>query len=266
MDKLFLLLLLMFATILNAQETPKVSTIYLNNGEIYKGNMVDYRKGEFLVLKRLNGDLDTIADSQIKKIEQIEMSRRSAVVESNKRYDRTMPKKDKAKKKRKYQFRETGWYNATGFSGFGGRSGNYLKMGIGLSTTTGYMFNRYLGVGVGIAKDNYSSRQGEGLYPVFAEVRGYLKKKFNAPYYAVRAGYGFAFENEKFGVTRAEGGVMLNPSVGYRFGGDKTGNIYFEIGYKFQKQFIERTSTFNSDVTVVDALYNRISLSAGIIF
>lgn len=266
MDKLFLLLLLICASIGKAQESPKVSTIYLNNGEIYKGNLVDYRKGEYLILKRLNGDLDTIADNQIKKIEQIEMSRRSSVIESNKRYNQAAVKNEKTRKKRKYQFRERGWYNATGFSGFGGRSDSYLKMGIGLSTTTGYMFNRNLGIGLGIAKDNYSSRQGEGLYPVFAEVRGYLKKKFNTPYYAVRAGYGFAFENEKFGITQAEGGAMLNPSVGYRFGGDKTGNIYFEMGYKFQKQFIERKSGFNQDVTIVNVTYHRISLSAGIIF
>lgn len=266
MDKLFLLLFVFCTTIVFAQEDSNVSTIYLTNGEIYKGNLVDYRKGDYLILKRLNGDLDTIADNQIKKIEQVEMSRRSRQVQYNERYNRTAEKKKKAIKKRKYLFRETGWYNATGFSGFGGRSGSYLKMGIGLSTTTGYMFNRTVGLGLGIGKDNYSSRQGEGLYPVFAEVRGYLKKKNNTPYYAVRAGYGFAFENEKFGITQADGGLMLNPSVGYRFGGDKTGNIYFEMGYKYQNQFIERKSGFNQDVTVVDVTYHRVSLSAGIIF
>lgn len=268
MNKLFLLFLMLFSTVLWGQEDPKVSTIYLNNGEVYKGNLIDYRKGEFLVIKRLNGDLDTIADNNIKRIEQFEKTQPTNQRPYKQQYNPPPPPltKEKKKKKRKYLFRETGWYNATGFSGFGGRSGSYLKMGIGLSSTTGYMLDRRLGIGIGIGKDNYSSRQGEGLYPVFGEVRGYWYKKFNSPYYAVRAGYGFAFENEKFGITQATGGLMLNPTVGYRFGGDKTGNIYFEFGYKFQQQFIERTSTFNSDVTIINAKYHRISMSAGIIF
>ncbi|MCB0653654.1 MAG: hypothetical protein KDC85_20420 [Saprospiraceae bacterium] len=266
MEKLLLLCFMLMTSMLNAQSEENIATIYLNNGEVYKGNMVDYRKGEYLVLKRLNGTLDTIPDNDIQRIEQIQMDIKPVKKASVQKRVPQVVQKPAPKKKRKYLFRETGWYNATGFSGFGGRSGSYLKMGIGISTTTGYMFNRMVGIGLGIGKDNYSSRQGEGLFPVYGEVRGYLKKKSNTPFYAIKAGYGMAFANEKFGITQAEGGLMLNPSVGYRFGGDKTGNIYFEMGYKFQKQFIEKTSTFNSDITVVDAIYNRISLSAGIIF
>lgn len=135
-----------------------------------------------------------------------------------------------------------------------------------MSTVGGFQLTRNFGVGLGIGKDNYSSRQGEGLYPVFLETRGYLVKNNNAPFYVMRIGYGIAFTSEKFGITQAEGGLMVNPAFGYRLGGDKTGNIFFEIGYKYQEQFIERKSTFNSDVTVIDVKYHRLSISAGIIF
>jgi hypothetical protein len=268
MGKIFLLCFVFLTTVGNAQTEKNVSTIYMNNGEVYKGKMVDYLKGEYLILERLNGTIDTIPDSDISRIEQLQgkNSRSTASNKPQKEPKVNTRNKPKPKKKKTYRFREKGWYNVTGFAGYGGKSNSFIKMGIGISTVTGYLFNRNFGLGVGLGKDNYSSRQGEGLFPVFMEVRGYFSKDSNSPFYAVKVGYGVAFENENQGITQAIGGVMLNPEVGYRLGGDKTGNIFFALGFKLQKQFIERTSTFNSDITVVDAVYKRISISTGIIF
>ncbi|KAA3621747.1 MAG: hypothetical protein DWQ02_27170, partial [Bacteroidetes bacterium] len=105
MNKLFLLFLMLFSTVLWGQEESNVSTIYLNNGEVYKGNLVDYRKGEFLVIKRLNGDLDTIADNNIKRIEQFEKTSPSDQRPYKQQYAPPPPvRKEKKKKKRKYLF------------------------------------------------------------------------------------------------------------------------------------------------------------------
>ena len=255
---LFLGCFIFLSNQVSAQTDDTPTVVYLKSGEIYKGKMLEYRRGEYIVLKLKSGTVDTIPDSEISRLVQME----SGIGD----FEMQPVKAKKPKAKKVYRFKEKGWYNVTGFSGYAGAGSESLKMGIGLSSIGGYLFIKEFGLGLGIGKDNYSSRQGEGLYPVFIEVRGYLTKKYVAPYYSVKAGYAFAFTSEKFGITKAEGGLLLSPSIGLRLGGDRTGNIFFELGYKFQKQFIERTADFSTDATIIDAFYRRIVFSTGIIF
>jgi len=106
-----------------------------------------------------------------------------------------------------------------------------------LSTTHGYQFNPYLflGVGVGLQPKDLTETTFDlgldldALIPVFADFRANFNKKRISPFGLFRLGY-IANTNENL-----NGGVYLNPSLGYRFGIYKKLAVNVSLGYFFQQ-------------------------------
>lgn len=165
-----------------------------------------------------------------------------------------------------YQFREKGWYNASYFVGLNGWLEDDYQLGLGLHTVFGYQFNRWLGVGAGTGVDAYSFDRDEVLIPVFLEVRGYATSAKTAPFYSLNAGYGFAFKNEDQFVVDAEGGLMIHPAIGLRFGADPDVNVIFDIGYRFQWATYQRELEFSGIRERREINFRRVALRFGLLF
>lgn len=233
-----------------------LDVIYLKDGNVLKGTILSYQQKESVRLKLLDGETRTISDSDIQKITQERMTEevKEPVVEAE------------PQRKIPYSFKEKGIYNITFLSMANGKLENEFQFGIGVHNVTGYQFSRLLGIGVGVGIDNFSLGSGEVIYPIYAEARGYFKRKNKSPYYALAAGYGFAFKNENQFVTKANGGAMFHPAFGYRFGGTGQGSITIDIGLKLQQASFEKMIVFTGEIETREVLYKRIAVRAGLLF
>lgn len=227
--------------------------VYMKNGSVFYGRIMEYTQGKELKIKlSTNGTIVTLKDRKVKKIIQGNVKE---------------PVYKKIKRTRKpYQFKEKGLYNATylttnmGGSAFDATETDY---GYGMQTSFGYQFHRLIGVGAGIGMDYYYKGSGENFMPVFGEVRGYLFPKNITPTYSFAAGYGFAFKDEDRNIIEADGGLMIHPAVGIRFGGDKNMNFTLDAGVKIQKgRFVFR----NWEVIENRMTYKRFVIRAGLLF
>ncbi|GJM33241.1 MAG: hypothetical protein DHS20C18_22420 [Saprospiraceae bacterium] len=256
MKYLCTLILLWFSSGLFGQELQRLDYLYLENGSLLKGKVVEYIRGEKLVFELTNGEQVEFA---AKEIDRIVQGVATPVYKEDKKGRRQMGPKV-------YEFQERGWYNLTYFASYGGKTGENAFIGIGLLNITGFQFNRMVGLGLGIGADAYSLEGGETLYPVFAEARGYLFKKNVSPYYAASVGYGFAFKDRNQELFKARGGLMFHPAIGLRLGGSKSANMLVDVGYKFQNAYFERRFDFNGDIEERNIKYKRFTVRFGLIF
>lgn len=161
--------------------------------------------------------------------------------------------------KKPYEFREKGWYNRTSISALTGESAT----GFSLNHTVSYQFDRRLSVGIGGGVDNYYKQDGYNIIPVFIEAKSFLLARNESPFVAIRGGYAFASNDEEIGQITADGGWMINPTVGYRLsGGDFMVDLF--IGVKIQKSDYEYLS---GETRVTDDIrYKRLDVGMGFMF
>lgn len=169
-----------------------------------------------------------------------------------------------------YAFREQGLYSITyagTINGIGYKGD--MQLGLSLQQVTGYQFNRMIGAGLGVGLENFSVGKPNGplVLPVYAEARGYFLKKNTTPYYALSVGYGFAFKNEDQNITKAKGGLLLHPAIGFRLGARDGMNFLFDLGYQLQKATLTRDfSRGTLDIQEQKLFYKRFSVRLGFIF
>ena len=178
-----------------------------------------------------------------------------------------------------YEFKEKGLYNVNYIAAM--PSYKMKQLGFGLSANTGYMFNRYIGVGLGLGIDMYdlgnsfeSVQPGWGpvstispidfVVPVSLDVRGYIFGKEIAYYYAASIGYGFIRQSEDVNVSDANGGLMFQPALGIRIGGKKHFNVCVDLGVKFQKVDFITNNFFESGTDHYFIDYKRFIFRIGL--
>lgn len=235
--------------------------VYLKDGSVLKGLIVNYEQGATLTFELQNGEKILVQDAEIAKIVQ---DVREPKANS---YDELINGSKKAKPKEQvYEFKERGFYNAMMLGSLNTRAASEFRMGLSFHNVSGFQFSRWLGIGLGLGVETYGTDDDEVIYPVFAEFRGYLSKKIKAPYYSFGAGYGFMTTNEKEFITEARGGWMLHPAIGIRFSAKKRTNLTADIGYKFQKAYFRRDFNFTGDIEIRDVLYQRLVIRVGLLF
>ncbi|MCB0570326.1 MAG: hypothetical protein KDC66_11205, partial [Phaeodactylibacter sp.] len=122
------------------------------------------------------------------------------------------------------------------------------------------------GLGIGLGIDTYSFDDGQSIYPLFVEARGYFLPKPVTPYYTFDAGYGFAFPNREEQITGAEGGLLFRGALGLRLGADSDTNVAIGVGYQYQKARLERQDFQGAELEIRELAYNRIVMRVGLIF
>ncbi len=248
---LWLFCCFIFAGTLTAQETSTIDIIHMKNGSVFRGQITHYTQGGILKIK-VNDKIElAFPDNQIKKIIQKEVNSDGI---------------KEIKSRKQYAFRERGVYNLTSGSIAAGKqawnSENIID--VGFQNITGFKFNRFLGVGLGIGVDYYYGGSGQTVMPIFAEARGYLKEKNVSPMYSLAAGYGIAFKRNDFNITNTKGGLMLHPAIGLRIGGSDNATFIIDLGFKIQHAQFEYD--WGWEQMVQRMRYHRFILRTGIMF
>jgi hypothetical protein len=258
--RLFLLFFALFclksAQIFAQTEKPiEVETIvHLKNGVVIRGQMIEWKQGDHLVIKTRDSLELQFSESQIDRIKQKRYGGPEAVVNHS------------------YQFRETGWYNATNF-GFilnnKNDDGQQLPSFM-LSNATGWQVNRLLGIGAGIAVDHYGQEQLLYFVPIFIDLRTYLSTQKRSPYFNLMIGKGIPVENKmdelqsNSTIIEKKGGTFFSPNLGFRLGANPTSNWTLDFGMRLQKvSYSEGSFGFRLNR---DLLFRRYTIRAGLIF
>lgn len=240
---------------------PLIETVYLNDGQVKVGRIGSYSKGGQLQMYDQAGNEFIFEDKDIRRIVQ-DVDRQTL-----KRYLR---QRRRMLRPFNYAFPETGPYYEVSLSTF--TSDTEIdqpdQTAVGVHFALGKQWNRLLGTGVGIGLDGYNSfGSGTTLLPTYIQLRGYFQKKWQSPFYSLNAGYAFALggDTEAFQID-AEGGWMVHPAVGWRFGASAKSNFTLDLGVKYQGAYIQRISNFNGDLEIRDILYRRLTLRFGLVF
>ncbi|MEN0006469.1 MAG: hypothetical protein AAF798_20115 [Bacteroidota bacterium] len=267
---LLLFCISLFVSVAHAQTIDPVQIVdrvYLKNGSVFQGKLLDFEYGKTVRLELSNGEVLEFLDEEITKVvQEIETGNVALPFNEEAIQESIDDKKGILKKEKVYAFKEKGIYNVTYFANLNGRNEGGIQVGFGAHHVLGYQFNRLVGVGVGFGVDTYSFGDGETVYPLSIEYRSYLAKKRLSPYVSVSAGYGFAFASEEDGIDEAQGGWMIHPAIGYRLGASKGANVVIDLGYRFQDATFTFVNEFNDSREVREQLYKRLTLRLGLLF
>lgn len=242
----YLLTIGLLAFCMNAEAQYYEEVIYLKNGSVLRGDVLEQTQEE-IKIKIAGGSVLVYKMSEVERIAKEE-------------------KKFKEKKQSKdFTVQDTGYYHSVTFGLLPGQGefGNFA-FGGSLHYVFGYQYKPIIGAGIGIGADSYIYSEIRNVIPVYLEVRGYLKNQPFAPYYSLQAGYGFALVNDTWNMTDATGGIMIHPKVGFRFPSRTNAAFTTEIGYLFQKAsftFDDWQGRYQDDVN-----FRRISVRFGVIF
>ncbi|NOT35882.1 MAG: hypothetical protein HOP11_00730 [Saprospiraceae bacterium] len=214
--EIFITFLILTSEFIFAQSDLIQTTLYLKNKSKLIGNLKSINNGVYELQLKDSEIIMQIPQSEVKRIVQ------------NESY--------KFRTQAPYEFREKGFYNITSLKV---NSGNNIydqtSFGYGVETVTGYMINKYLGVGVGVGYDYYGEESYKAVIPVFTEARGYLLGKEKAYFYSIAGGYSWGLKDESYSITSAPGGWMFHPALGIRFGAKKHFNTSIDLGVRLQK-------------------------------
>lgn len=197
-----------------------LDVLYFKGGDVMKGRVMEYVSGDHLSIL-VHGNKIDFSGENLEKIKRVKLFEGSYY------------------QKEKGPWQEFHMGLMTGRAGEYSRNENHLS----LELITGYRFNRYLGVGLGIG---YQSHTGIDAVPLFLSITGDFLNERITPYYFVNAGYGFGIDRseEWENYSRVNGGLMYNPGVGFKF---RLKKVYLStsVAYRFQlAQFITEQEVF----------------------
>lgn len=172
------------------------------------------------------------------------------------------------KAEKPYDFKEKGFYASAVYAmSFGrNRNGEGTHIGVGLQATAGHLFRRQFGVGGGLGYDSYYLKDGNAnVLSAFTEVRGYLSKRQVAEFFTFAVGYGQPTkQKDNAAITQRSGGLMLQPTIGLRFGASSRYNFFAEVGARFQRVHYNFSNEWVENRYTVT--YQRWILRGGIVF
>lgn len=237
----------------SAQSAPKEDVVYLKNGSIIRGTVLEMDTDGEIKIELLGGSVLVYPMSEVQRI-----TREPAKV--------VIPEKKEASLKEKGVFNTTDIGFNVGSSGqsyyYGGSSNS---SGFTMLTVTGYRFNRWIGVGAGIGIDLYNSYQVP-ISPVYLRAEGQLLSQPVTPIYFVEYGYGLMWDREVNEYTTQMNGPMMAAGLGVRFGTPGAVAIQLSAGYKSQKLTTITKYDFNQSENIVELWYRRVTLRLGMSF
>ncbi len=258
---------------LHAQESEVYDVLELHDGNKVQGKILELKEEEYVLIKvSETGKTEKYLLEDIDRIMQMDAN----VLASEK--DRKKTSKERIKPT--YEFEEQGGFTTLNFGfSFGKRErtitqfdpfpfeeSSQTAIGFNVQTIVGYQFNRHFGLGAGASYDAYNLEDAESIFTLLAHCRGYLSKKIISPYWALNAGYGFAFKNPNEGVEEAKGGLMVHPELGFRLGASEKTNFTISLGYRFQSAEYVQEFPFNGDIEYRKINYRRFLFSVGLLF
>ena len=239
-----ILYLLFFAIItlpaFTQQKTVEEDVVYLVNGNIIHGKIIEYKSGEYVKIKSYGGNVWVFKEDEIDKIVKEKVVQESDLVQIKK---------------------EKGYYNYTGIGILAGSRYSDLSAPFSIQTVNGYQYKGSLYFGGGIGVEFFD----EISIPVFADLRYHLLNNEFSPYLFAQGGYSLPLENN-WEYRKAKGGPMASIGIGVLFPLNFRTALSFNLSYRFQQLLYIDTDSWTGYETKSYKHYNRLGIRLGFLF
>lgn len=241
-----IILLLFFLNVLPARAQSYIEdVIYLNNGNIIRGQIVKLIPDSTLTIQVIGGSQ---LNFDIKEIDHV--SKESILKELK---SRGLP-----------ILRDSGFFNSyeIGFAIGNGETnwGRRSYSGFTFETNYGYYFNHYVALGAGIGLHEYST--GSILmFPLYLHFEGNVFYKAVTPFYFLNTGYELLWTNT---VISGHGSPYLNLGLGTRF--FTTRKVYWQISAGYLHSGAKIIIKDWNGTRTQELQYNRLTLRFGLTF
>lgn len=245
MKKLFATIMALVIIQFGYSQSNILETIYLKNGSIIKGMIVEIVPNVSYTVKTADGSIFFCSIGDITKITR-EVIGSKTPVDTAKTNGKNLKK---------------GYEGIVEF-GYGAKSGKYGLDVAKLNVINGYRINKMLFVGGGIGLRMFT-QNGSSMIPVFADVRASFTEKSVSPYASFSAGMAF---NTSYGFKDA--GFLFNPEIGIQFNKNKDFLFHISIGYDMQQMKfpVIHADGLNSYITNVIRFSESANINIGITF
>lgn len=238
--------------------------VYLKNGSIVRGRILEYKVNETIKIEILGGSILVYPAAEVVEIKKEDSK---APIVNNE------PTRRELREQQPLHNPEKGWYHySVGKTGIGMNAFSNGVMAIGLYHSSGYQFNRLaaLGLGLGIERNGAFN-----MMPVYVDFRGYMMKTSASMFYSLGLGYNAVLPSNggwAMGtIEKSSGGYYIYPAIGVRFASRKRVHAVLDFGCTIQSAFnVQQRSWDWSGNEVVSTLQLplmlRPTIRAGILF
>ncbi|RLD34094.1 MAG: hypothetical protein DRJ15_00545 [Bacteroidetes bacterium] len=213
-----LILSLLFTLLAYSQEIQYEDVVYLKNGSIIHGMIIEQIPNQTIKIKTADGNLFVFEYTQIEKITKEEVPQEY------------QPKEQKAAPASPYVGKENGFEGTVDLL-----FAVQLEWGepvLGMHFIGGYRFIPQLYLGAGTGVEIYSE---ETMLPLFVQVRTDFVKAKVTPFFYANVGYAFGWINGEEGSDW--GGVFMEPGIGFRFNIAEHFGLNISSSFKFQRAY-----------------------------
>ena len=240
MKKITLLFVMLFVATFCSIAQNYQEAVYLKDGSIIKGLIIEQRPDDYLKIRTSNGKVYTLKMYEVDKI-----------IKERTTTERQNPRQQITSRQSQTSSRSTSTYNRQdnysysyfprrgykgfidlGFSlGINDDDWSYRDDKFEFTTSHGYLFNPHLFVGLGIGLNYYVGHYDENYYPYddedrfevpfFAHIRTHFLNRRIAPFADAKLGY----------ILTDENGVYFSPSVGCRFARSNRSAFWVSLGF-----------------------------------
>lgn len=233
---------------LQAQAPQKQDVVYLNNGSVIKGKLESLPEEPNKVRIKSAGNLWVFDMEEVKSIEHGKLT--TPDQPANNFFNEVYFKRQ-----------EAGFYNVTDIGlMYGKDANNYNAYSFSFHIINGYQINKKWSSGIGIGIESMD----RGFLPVFVEGKYHLWDQDFSPYAAMQVGYGFPMERMR------QGGILLNPQIGFRSYTNHKNGVNFSLGYRFQKSSYDGVyyNDFGNEIGSIKqtTYYHRFVVRFGFLF
>jgi len=222
------------------QKTVEEDVIYLVNGNIIRGKIIEYKSGEYVKIKSYDRNVWVFKEDEIDKIVKEKVVQESDLVQVKK---------------------EKGYYNYTGIGILAGSRYSNLSAPFTIQTVNGYQSKGSLYFGGGIGVEFFD----EISIPVFADLRYRLLNSEFSPYLFAQGGYSLPLENN-WEYRKAKGGPMASIGIGVMFPLNFRTALSFSLSYRYQQLLYVETDSWSGYETKIYEQYNRLGIRFGFLF
>lgn len=236
----FLLFTILTFPVFTQQKKVEEDVVYLKNGTIIRGQVIEYKSGEYVSIRSYGRNVWVFREDEIDKIVR----------------EKVVPESDGIKVKG-----QEGYFNYTGIGVLAGSRLSDLSAPFSMQSVNGYKFKGgfYFGGGIGI--ESFS----EISIPVFADLRYQLLDDAFSPYLFAQAGYSLPMENN-WEYRKAKGGPMTGIGIGVTIPLNIHTSLCFNMAYRYQQLLYVDTDSWSGYETKRYEQYNRLEIRLGFLF
>ena len=226
----FSLLLLVLATGTAQAEPGREDVVYLKDGGILRGEIIEMTHGESLKILTAGRNVFVVMMEEVEKI--------------------AREPDGKAR---------SGYMNQTGMDllyGNGHTTGRFRMV-------NGYWLTPRFSAGLGVGLTPYADPLN--LAPLFLDMNFRFLQARTTPYAGLRAGYSFSLATDNSNIRDHHGGFMINPSAGLVFDTLSGFGWFLNVGYNLEHAGYTRLS-WDNRAGRTDITYRRIQFGFGLEF